>query len=336
MTVALLSATAAIAQSQPAPAFPSAGLAPLSSCASLTGLSLPNTRIISATPVTAVAGYCQVVGVINQRVSAQDPDHFTYGIGFELNLPNTWTGRFELMGGGGTDGGLRDATGAVGSELSAGWAVAANDGGHENQLPNPFGWADTDLNAGGTAHFAVDEEARTEYGYEAIAQTSAVSKAIIASYYGREALYSYFWGCSNGGREGMLASQRFPEIFDGIVAGNPGFDLPKAAIAEAWNEQALAPLATRTDVSGNPYIADTFLPQDLMVASAAILSACDALDGLVDGIIDNYRACTSRRVFPALAAFTCSATGAHGVTKRVLRSRRPIRLGVGSQAMTWP
>jgi feruloyl esterase len=58
--------------------------------------------------VSGPINYCAVVGVMNQRVSTQDPDHFTYGIGFQVNLPNTWTGRFELMGGGGTDGSLRN------------------------------------------------------------------------------------------------------------------------------------------------------------------------------------------------------------------------------------
>ena len=120
-------------------------------------------------------------------------------------------------------------------------------------------------------------------------------------------------GCSNGGRDGMVASQKFPDLFDGVVSQNPGFNLPQAAIAEAWNEQALAPLATHTDVNGQPYIPDTFPPQDLEVASAAILSACDALDGLVDGIIDNYHACTNDKVFPALDAYTCGK-GVHGNT----------------------
>src|SRR5207342_1689414 len=63
------------------------GVAPRASCASLTGLTLPNTQILSA---TQKAGYCNVVGVINKRVSTQDPDQFTYAIGFALNLPNTW------------------------------------------------------------------------------------------------------------------------------------------------------------------------------------------------------------------------------------------------------
>ena len=78
---------------------------PAMSCASVTSLALPNTRIISATEVTNAGGnYCNVIGVIDERISAQDPDHFVYGIGFELNLPDTWVGRFEMMGGGGTDG----------------------------------------------------------------------------------------------------------------------------------------------------------------------------------------------------------------------------------------
>ena len=287
---------------------------PKAACASLVALALPNTQIISATEVTTFTpNYCSVVGVIDKRVSDQDPDHFTYGIGFRLNLPDTWIGRFEMMGGGGTDGSLGTALGSAG-ELSQGWAVAADDGGHEDRLPNPFGWTDDDANAGGSAHFGIDAQARSDFGYNGIAQTTTISAEIIARYYGKPIDYSYLVGCSNGGRDGMMASQRFPELFDGIIAGNPGFDLPRAGVAEAWNEQVLAPLATRTDVNGQPYIPDTLPPQDLEVASAAILSACDGLDGLVDGIVDNFPACTNRRVFKAFDAFTCSATGAHGNT----------------------
>jgi Tannase and feruloyl esterase len=289
---------------------------PQTSCASLTALSLPNTRIISATEVASSSGnYCNVVGVINERVSSQDPDHFTYGIGFELNLPDKWIGRFEMMGGGGTDGSVGSPQGSAGTELSQGWAVASDDGGHEDAPGNPsFGWIDDDSNAGGTAHFAIDAQSRSDYGYNGIAKTSEISKLIIAQYYGADPQFSYLWGCSNGGRDAMLAAQREPDMFDGLVAGNPGFDLPRAAIAEAWNEQQLAPLATSTDVNGQPYLPPTFQPQDLEVASAAILSACDGLDGLVDGIIDNYPACTNEKVYPALTAYTCSPSGGHGNT----------------------
>ncbi|MGH9746982.1 MAG: tannase/feruloyl esterase family alpha/beta hydrolase [Candidatus Acidiferrales bacterium] len=289
---------------------------PKSSCASLASLSLPNTHIISATEVASAGGnYCNVVGVIGERVSSQDPDHFVYGVGFELNLPDNWAGRFEMMGGGGTDGSVGSPQGSAGTELSQGWAVASDDGGHEDAPGNPaFSWIDDDSNAGGTGHFGIDEQSRVDYGYQGIEKTSAISKLIIAQYYGENPKYSYLWGCSNGGRDAMVAAQREPEMFDGLVAGNPGFDLPRAAVAEAWNEQQLAPLATSTDVNGQPYVAPTFQSQDLEVASAAILSACDNLDGLVDGIVDNYLACTNDKVYPALAAYTCSATGAHGNT----------------------
>src|SRR5271163_3211268 len=289
---------------------------PTTSCASLAALALPNTRIISATEVTSTGGnYCNVVGVIDERVSSQDPDHFVYGIGFELNLPDSWIGRFEMQGGGGTDGSVSSPMGSAGTELAMGWAVAADDGGHEDAPGNPaFGWIDDDANAGGTGHFGLDEQARVDYGYNGIAKTAEISKLIIARYYGQEAQYSYLWGCSDGGRDAMVAAQREPDMFDGLVAGNPGFDLPRAGVAEAWNEQQLAPLATSTDSNGQPYLPPTLQAQDLEVASAAILSACDALDGLVDGIIDNYLACTNEKVYPALAAYTCSASGAHGNT----------------------
>jgi feruloyl esterase len=300
-------------------------IGPEVSCPSLLSLSIPNTQILNATPKPADAtgpARCTVIGVINKRVSQQDPNHFTYGIAFSLNLPDAWTGRFEMMGNAGTAGTLNgDPVGSGGAELQRGWAVAANDGGHENApAPPPFGsppppgitWVDEDPNAGGSAHFGVDEQAREDYGYNAFLQSSLVSQLIIKRYYGHEPDYSYFWGCSDGGREAMMASQRFPSLFDGIIAANPGFNLPQAAIAEAWNEQALAPLATTLDGNGQPNVATTFPPQDLAVASAAILSACDALDGLVDGIVDNYAACNNKVVYPALDAYTCSPTGAHG------------------------
>src|SRR6185437_5758087 len=298
----------ASAQARPVPE-------PKMSCASVLGLTLPNAQILSATEQSSPVAHCAIVGVINKRVSQQDPDHFIYGIGFALNLPDTWTGRFEMMGGGGSDGSLRNPLGFIGSELAAGWAVAADDGGHEDAPGNPLlGWIDDDRNAGGTAHFAVDEQARVDFGYNGIAQTTAISKAIIEQYYGVSARYSYLCGCSNGGRDGIVAAQREPRAFDGVLAGNPGFDLPKAAVAEAWNEVQLAPLATHNDSNGVPYVGDTFEPQDLEVASAAILSACDALDGLVDGIIDDYSGCTDKLVYAALEAWTCSPGGAHGDT----------------------
>jgi len=292
-------------------------LTPVVSCASLAQIALLDTSILSATEVPAgptLPAHCSIDGVIGKRVSKQDPDHFTYGIGFQLNLPDIWIGRFEMMGGGGTDGSVAPAIGSAQVELSQGWAVASDDGGHEDSATAPFGWSDDDANAGGAQHFGIDEKARTDYGYGGIVSTTEASKQIIDHYYGHRPDYSYLSGCSNGGRDGMVALERFPHLFDGVIAGNPGFDLPRAALAEVWNEQTLAPLATRFDQNDQPYLPDTFPPQDLEVASAAILNACDDLDGLVDGIIDNFPACTIARVYPKLKTYTCSPDGAHGDT----------------------
>jgi len=267
-------------------------------------LNLPNTVFTCTVPYTACTvtentspvNHCEIVGYINPRIGV-DGKH--YAIGFHLRLPDSgiWNQRFYFQGGGGTDGSLGDA-GIANGVLAEGYAVVSTDAGHDNTI-------DFDPNAGGTAAFGVDPQARIDYGYNAVDQVTLTAKSIINSYYGSNILYSYFVGCSNGGRQGMVASQRFPKYFNGIVAGDPGFDLPKAAVAEAWNEQALAPLATELSTNKEPYLPNTFSATDLALASNAILAACDALDGLVDGIVDNYPACTNHRVYPQLKAIQC-------------------------------
>lgn len=321
----LLAATALATIGSASPAAAAGNLSPKVSCASLTGRPIAHTQILTATEVAAGVGlpaHCNVVGVIDKRVSSQDPDHYTYGIGFAINLPHSWVGRFEMTGGGGTDGSLnQNPQGNGGSELASGWVVAADDGGHEDFNPAyppkgytpPFTWQDDDSNAGGTAHFGIDAQARSDYGYEAMELTTVVTKQIIWSYYGQRPQYSYFWGCSNGGRDAFMQVQRYPENYDGVVAGNPGFDLPRAGIGEAWAEQSLALLASGVDANGQPNVEQSFQSQDLEVASAAILEACDGLDGLVDGVIENYSACTTAVVKPHLKNFTCGV-GKHGST----------------------
>src|SRR5258708_24460708 len=169
-----------------------------------------------------------------------------------------------MMGGGGTDGRLNaDPKGSAGVELTQGFAVAATDGGHEDSANNPLGgYQDDDPNAGGSAHFGVDQQARVDYGYNAIEKTATISKEIIAYYYGQQTAFSYLMGCSNGGRDGMVASQKFPWLFDGVISQNPGFTLPQAGIAGARDGQALAPLATSEAVHGQPFTPHTFPSPD--------------------------------------------------------------------------
>ena len=91
--------------------------------------------------------------------------------------------------------------------------------------------------------FGHDYLARLEYSEKALDSVATTAKRIVKRFYGRAARHNFFAGCSNGGREGMVFAQRFPEQFDGIVAAAPAFAVPKAAIAEAWDTQAFAALA---------------------------------------------------------------------------------------------
>jgi hypothetical protein len=274
---------------------------------SFTGLGLPNTEFTipplpaayavnspGVSPKTSPVNHCEVIGYINPRTGI---DGKLYAIGFRLRLPDAWNGKFYFQGGGGTDGSLANTAPGDGP-LSLGYAVVSTDAGHDDKI-------DSDPNAGDTAAFGVDPQARIDYGYHALDVVTQTAKSIIQSYYAKAIDYSYFVGCSNGGRQGMIASQRFPTYFDGIVIGAPGFNLPKAAVAEAWNEQALAPLATSLSLQGQPYLVDTFSDADLLLAGNAILAACDALDGLADGIVANPGACTNNLVYPELQKVQC-------------------------------
>jgi pimeloyl-ACP methyl ester carboxylesterase len=266
-------------------------------CTEFMNMPIPNTTITLTqdNPASAtVPEHCEIIGAINQRIGV---DGMSYAIGFHLRMPENWNKKFYFQGGGGSDGNLGDALGS--GALSQGYAVVSTDAGHDNTM-------NSDPNAAGTAAFGVDPQARIDYGYNALDKVTVIAKQIVKLHYAEKPRYSYFVGCSNGGRQGMVASQRFPGHFDGIVAGDPGFNLPKAAIAEAWNEQALAPLATKLSTNGQPYLPDTFTDGDLALAANAILAACDKLDGLVDGVVDNYPACTNKKVYPQLSAIQCT------------------------------
>ena len=164
-----------------------------------------------------------------------------YAIRFHLRLPTAWNGRFFFEGGGGSNGNLGDALGNLQGQqptnaLVLGYAVVSQDSGHDNAVNN-----DPKLN--GTLTFGFDEQARLDFGYNSYDQVTQAAKALIKVYYGKPPERSYYVGCSEGGREAMMMSQRFPDYFDGILACSPGFKLPKAAVAEAWDTQAFAEVA---------------------------------------------------------------------------------------------
>jgi tannase/feruloyl esterase len=294
----LMGAPASLAQSAADPA------AACQKLANLTGFPVVATQITLAKfnpggPVSTdgvfLPPHCQVQGIINKRSGS---DGFPYGDGFELRLPvpADWNGRFMFQGGGGTEGAVPPAIGVAGTAsptLAHGWAVATQDGGHENKtLPVPN-------------QFFLDPQAVVDHAYGSVDTTTQVAKFLIDAYYGKAADRSYFVGCSTGGRQGMVFSQNFPDYYDGIVSGDPVYDLEAIALTEVWGVEAMqaatpAPIAKLPN--GSPVLYPAFPVEDQKLFTSALLAACDALDGTVDGVVDDAPACWAK-FDPATFAF---------------------------------
>jgi hypothetical protein len=304
------------------PAVPAAACAAL---AKLNAASLPNqttvitsakvnaaTAAIPATATPALPEHCEVIGKMNERTGFNSQ---RYAINFRLRLPSAWNGRFFFEGGGGTNGGVSNALGRLPGQLptnalALGYAVVAQDSGHDNTINNnPL--------MNGEQTFGFDPQARLDLGYQSYDVVTQAAKALIRAYYGKPPEKSYFAGCSEGGREALMMSQRFPEHFDGVLAIGPGINIPKAITAVAWDTQALAAVAKDwglVDRSGQPFVNKVFTDDDLALAGDAIIAACDALDGLADGIVDDFPRCTTAVVKPKLDAVTCTGKWEHCLT----------------------
>ena len=250
-----------------------------------------------------VPEHCEVSGLAQERVGAGGQP---YAIRFHLRLPLEWNGRFFFQGGGGSNGNLGDALGGYSptapAALTQGFAVVSQDSGHDNTLNN-------DPSHGGVLVFGFDATARANYGHSSLPVVSKAAKAVIEKFYGSPPHYSYFVGCSKGGEEGMVLAQRYPEEFDGIAAGAPGMSLPRAAVEEAWDTQALAG-SVKADASGTmslKQLETAFSDADLDLVRKAVLSACDKDDGAEDGIVGDFAHCTSQKVLPQLQAHRCAA-----------------------------
>jgi len=259
-------------------------------CAALAGkLTFADTVFTSVTDVAAgtlkvsgkpIAEHCLIQGSMNQRVSSVDGN--TYAIGFEMRLPLAWNGRFFYQANGGLDGNVVTATGEIGGggptndALNMGFAVISSDAGH-SAAQNPL--------------FGLDPQARLDYGYNAVATLTPMAKQVIKLAYGKGPDRSYFDGCSNGGRHALVAAARSSAQYDGIIAGDPGFHLPKAAIGEMWSAQQLAKVATATTSNGLPDITTGFTAAERQMVASKILAKCDALDGASDGMIQDIKAC---------------------------------------------
>jgi len=258
-----------------------------------------------AGPTPALPEHCEVIGRFNERTGVNGQ---RYAINFHLRLPTTWNGRFFFQGGGGSNGAIGNALGALQGQqpsvaLALGYAVVSQESGHDNMTNN-------DPERGGTQTFGLDPQARRDFGYSSYHQVTVVAKGLVTRFYGRDAEKSYYVGCSEGGREALAMSQRYPADFDGILACSPGLHLPRAAAAEAWDSQAFADVARASkllDGNNQPLLGKAFSDQDLALVSSAVLAACDSLDGLSDGIVDNFMACDTRTVKPKLDAIACAS-----------------------------
>ena len=270
--------------------------ATLGACADLnTRFNFANTTIDSSVTVTAgtlmlagqpVAEHCLVKGAMYKRTGA---DARAYAIGFEMRLPNNWNGRYFYQANGGLDGSVSTAQGALGGgpitgALMQGFAVISSDAGHTGAQTTAFGF---------------EPLARLDYGYQAVGKLTPMAKDLIRTAYGKGPDRSYIGGCSNGGRHTMVAAARYADQYDGFLAGAPGYNLPKAAVANIWGSQQFAKIMTpgATVPNGTGSIADlstAFTPAERALVGKKILDKCDALDGVTDGLVQNTKACQSQ------------------------------------------
>ncbi len=231
-----------------------------------------------ATAPNAVPAHCVLRITLDARPSPIEG--VSLGTGFELRLPLDWNGRFLFQGGGGMNGVLNPALGNVSgapSALGRGFAVVSTDGGHRGRSILD-------------SSFAADQQAKLDFAYQAVQRTTYEAKEIVSGFYGRPPEFSYFLGCSTGGREAMLAAQRLPLEFDGIVAGNPAFNLTRIALNQVYSLQTITRIAPRGD-NGQPELFRAFTDTQLAAVARAVTAECDALDGLADGMINDFEGC---------------------------------------------
>jgi pimeloyl-ACP methyl ester carboxylesterase len=220
---------------------------------------------------TTLPPHCHVAGSFERRTGVDGKE---YAIGFALNLPAEWNGRFLFQGGGGLNGSIREPTGGQGAgertALEQGFAVVATDSGHQG--------------SGFDGSFMADQQALLNFQFQANAKTTEVALPIVEAYYGEAPHHNYFVGCSTGGREGMIMAQRYPYLFDGIVSGAPAMRTTTSNLALRWisNQYVKARVETPRD---------PFTPAEEQLVMGALLEQCDALDGQADGLIFNRTSC---------------------------------------------
>lgn len=204
----------------------------------------------------AVPAFCRISGML-------DPE-----IAFEVSLPEKWNGRFYMIGNGGHAGEALDSpmrVSQITEALKVGFAVAQTNTGHDSRKEP------------GASFVMSNPQKAIDYAYRAVNLTAVTAKNLIKDYYSKPISYSYWNSCSNGGRQGLIEAQRYPEDFDGIVANAPWLDQTGFTIGAMWNQKAL---------SEAPVTAEK-----MVLVAGRVMEKCDAVDGLEDGLIDDPRNC---------------------------------------------
>lgn len=251
------------------------GSANAATCESMAALKLPDTTITLAQPVAAgafippgasappasvknVPAFCRVATTIKP---AKDSE-----IKMEVWLPLAgWNGKYRGVGNGGFAGSIFYP--GLAAAVSAGYASASTDTGHSG-APVNASWA--------LGH----PDKIVDFGWRAIHEMTVKAKSIIHAFYGDAPKKSYFTGCSNGGRQGLMEAQRFPEDYDGIIAGAPANYWTKVFATFIWDIQAM-------QAERGSYIGANKIP----AIAQAVIAACDAYDGVKDGVLNDPRAC---------------------------------------------
>jgi feruloyl esterase len=172
-----------------------------------------------------------------------------------------WNGKLQVVGNGAFAGTISYP--AMANALAAGYAAASTDTGHSGPAANTF----------------ASEDTVTDFAHRAVHETAVAAKRAVDGFYGRAPKFSYFAGCSTGGRQALTAAQRYPEDFDGIIGGAPASFTSKQAFGQIWLYQA-----TASEGSALPR-------ETLVLLNGAVMQACDALDGARDGVLENPLAC---------------------------------------------
>jgi tannase/feruloyl esterase len=245
------------------------------SCEALSSLKLPDATITAATSVAAGAfapatrggrggaGFSDLPAFCRVEATLKPSAESDIKVEYWLPAASAWNGKFQATGNGGWNGNID--MNALAAGLRRGYATSSTDTGHQ----------------GGGGPWMQNREKMIDYGHRAVHEMTVKGKAIAAAYYNNAPKLAYFTGCSAGGRQGLMAAQRYPDDFDGIVAGAPALNATGRAVFSMYVAQNL-----HKDESA--YIP----PAKYAAIHNAVLEACDALDGVKDRVIENPLKCT--------------------------------------------